>query len=56
MCAWSAVIDVSDDMEGVDGETLDEVAHRNDEIVGTFRRDDGADDDVDVCLLVGVYA
>ena len=43
---------VSEDVEGVDGETLYEVAHRHDELVCPAYVDDGADDDVYVRLLV----
>ena len=54
MCAWTTVVDVAEDMEGVDGETLDHIGDGNDEIVGSAGRDDGIYDDIHVGSLVVV--
>ena len=51
---WSAVINVAEDVQTVDGQALDEVADGYDEMVGAARADDGLDDDVEVSLLVVV--
>ena len=56
VCTRSAVIDVAHDMERIDGEPLDEVAHGDDEVVGPSGGDDGTDNHVDVGMLVGVDA
>ena len=41
-------------MQAVDGELVDEVAHGDDEVVGTVGADDSADNHIDISLLVGV--
>ena len=50
----SAVVDVAQDMELVDGQPVDDVADGNDEVVGPSGRDDCIDDDGDVGSLVVV--
>ena len=50
----SSVIDVAQDMQLVDGQTLDDVADGHDEVVGASCGDDGIDDDTDVGGLVAV--
>lgn len=50
------VEDIAQDVKRVDGQPLDKVAQCHDEVIGTVCVDDGTDDDVDVCLLVGVHA
>ena len=54
--ARSAVEDVAEDMELVDGEALDEFAERHDEACGAPRADDGLDNHAHVSLLVAVVA
>ena len=51
---WSAVINVAEDVQTVDGQALDEVADGYDEMADAARADDGLDDDVEVSLLVVV--
>ena len=48
------VEDVAQDVQLVDGQTLDDVAYRNDKVVSTSRRDDRVYDDRHVCSLVNV--
>ena len=54
--AGATVIDVAQEVQHVDGQLLDEVAHGNDEIINAMRRNDGLDDHVHIGLLVGVAA
>ena len=54
--AWATVIDVAQEVQHVDGQLLNEVAHGNDEIINALRGNDGLDDHVHVGLLVGVAA
>ena len=54
MRSRTAVVDVADDMQTVDGQALDEVTHRYDECVGPAGRDDGRDDLVEVGVFVGI--
>ena len=54
VCPGSAVEDVSEDVQLVDGEALNDVAESDDEVVGALSGDDGVDDTVDVCRLVHV--
>ena len=54
VCARTAVVDIAEDVQAVDGQALDEIAEGDDEVVGAARADDGADDDVEVGLLVVV--
>ena len=55
MCSWTTVVDVAQDMELVDGESLDDVSDGYNEVVGTPSADDGIHDDVDVGRLVMVF-
>lgn len=48
----TTVVDVAEDMELVDSETLDDIGDRHDEVVGTPCRDDGVDDHVHVVGFV----
>ena len=52
----SPVENVSENMKGVDGQPLDEVAHRHDEFICPADIDDRTDDDVDIGLLVRIGA
>ena len=52
----TAVIHVSQQVQHVDGQLLDEIAHGDDELIDAVGRDDGADDHVNIGLLVGVAA
>ena len=52
ICSGSPVKDIADDMEIVDGQVLDQVAQRLDELRAHFAVDDGADDLIVVYLLV----
>ena len=52
VCTRTAVIDVAEDMELVDAQLLDHVAHGYNEGVGLTGGDDGLDDAVEVGLLV----
>ena len=54
MRARTAVVDVAEDVQAVDGQALDEIAEGDDEVVGAARSNNGADDDVEVGLLVVV--
>ena len=54
VCARTAVVNVAEDVQAVNGQALDEIAEGDDEVVGAARADDGADDDVEVGLLVVV--
>ena len=54
--AGATIIHVSQNVQYIDSEVLDKVAHGNDEVIGPMRGDDGADNHIDVGLLVGVAA
>ena len=54
MRSWTAVIDVSENMQLVDGESLDDVCDGNDKGISPSRVDDRINDDVDVCGLVRI--
>ena len=54
MGTWASVVDVAQDVQLVDGQTLDDVADGHDEVVGTTCRNDGVDDDADVGGFVAV--
>ena len=54
MGAGAAVVDVADDVETVDGQTLYQLTHGGDEVVGASRRYDGRDNLLEIVLLVGV--
>ena len=54
VCARTAVVDIAEDVQAVDGQALDEIAEGYDEMVSAARTNDGADDDVEVGLLVVV--
>ena len=56
MCARTTVVDIPHDVQGIDCKPLDKVAHGDDEVVRTLGRDNRADDDVDIRVLVGLYA
>ena len=50
----TTVVDIPQDMQLVDGETLDDITQGNDEVVSTSCRDDGVDNHVDIRRLVAV--
>ena len=52
--ALATVEHIAQNVQTVDGELVDEVAHGDDEVVGTACADDGAHNHVDIALLVGV--
>ena len=52
----STVVDVAEDMEGVDGKTLYHIGDGDDEVVGPARGDDGIDNHVDIGGLVMVLS
>ncbi len=54
MCTGTAVEDVAEDVQLVNGQSLDDVADGDDEIVCTTSGDDGVNNDVDIGGLVGV--
>ena len=54
MRAGAAVVDVAEDVELVDAQTLNHVAHGLDEVLGLAGEDDGLDDAVEVGLLLVV--
>ena len=56
MCTRTSVEDVSEDVQLVDGQSLDDVTDGDDEIVGTPCCDDGIDNDVDVGGFVRVVS
>jgi len=51
----STVIDVTENMELVDGESLDDVGNGNNKGIGAPRVDDGVDNHVDICSLVRIF-
>lgn len=51
----SAVVDIAHDVQGVDRQPLDKVAHGYDEVVCPLGGDDRADDHIDIGMLVGLY-
>lgn len=53
MCGPAAVEDVADDVQAVDRQPLDHVAHGDDEGIGPADRDDRVQDAVEVVLLGG---
>ena len=52
----TTVIDISQKVKHVNGQLLNEVAHGNDEVIDTVRRNDGLDDHIHIGLLVGIAA
>ena len=48
----SAVVYIAHDMQRVDGQALDKVAHRHNKIIRTLRRDNGTDYDIDIGMFV----
>ena len=52
--SWSTVIDVAENMQLVDGKTLDDVTYGYDESVCSACRDNRINDDIHVVGLVGV--
>ena len=52
----ATIEDITQDMQLVDGQTLDDITDGNDEIVGSPRRDDGIDDDGYIGSLVLVVS
>ena len=54
--AGTAVIHVTQQVQHVDGQLLNQVAHGDDELIDTVRRDNGLDNHIDVGLLVRVAA
>ena len=54
--AGTTVIDITQDVQHVDCQLLDEVAHGDDELIDTMGRDNGPDDYIDIGLLIRVGA
>ena len=54
MCTRSAIVDISKNVQLVDGQPLDDVANGDNEVVGTACGDNGIDDDIDVSGFVDV--
>ncbi len=52
MCSWTAVIDITEDVQLVYDKPLDNVTDCNNETVGTASRDNSANDSADVITLV----
>ena len=52
MGSWTTIVDVAQDMQLVDGQTLDDVTDGHDEIIGTTCGDDGINDHTDIGSLV----
>ena len=53
VCTGTAIIDVAQNVQLVDGQTLDNVTQSNNEIVCTTCRDNSVDNDADIgCLIV----
>ena len=52
MCPRSSVVDVTKDMELVDGQALDDITDGTDKVVGTTGRDNRIDNHTDVSSLV----
>jgi AspT/YidE/YbjL antiporter-like protein len=55
MRTGAAVINISDNMQRVDGQPLDQLTHGYNEGIGTFRTDYGTDDNIDVSMFIGFY-
>ena len=54
--AGTSVKDISQNVKHVNGKPLYQVAESDDEVISPVGIDDGADNDIDVGLLVGVHA
>ena len=52
MCPRPSVVDISQDVELVYGQPLDEITNGNDEVVGTLGVDNGLNDDLIISLLI----
>ena len=55
MRTGATVINISDNMQRVDGQPLDQLTHGYNEGIGTFRTDYGTDDNIDVSMFIGFY-
>ena len=54
MSSRTAVINITHNVQGVNGQPLYQIAHSDYEIIGTFGRNDGTDDDIDISIFVRV--
>ena len=52
VCAWAAVEDIADDVQVVDDQPLDQIAHGDDEFLGAVGFDDGRDDRIEIFAFV----
>ena len=53
VCAWSAVEDVAEQVQSVDGQTLDKAADGDNEVIGALGVDDALDNHIVILRLVG---
>ena len=56
MCARTAVVNISHYVQRVDCKPLDKLTHGNDKVIRTLGRDNRTDNDVDIRMLVRLYA
>ena len=54
MGAWTSVVDVAKNVQLVDGQTLDDITDGTDEIICSACRDDGIDNNGNVCGFVDI--
>ena len=54
MGTWTSVVDVTENMQLVDGQPLDYITDGADEIIGTACRNDGVNNHTDIGRLVDV--
>ena len=54
MCTWPTIVDIAEDMELVDGKSLDDVTNGDNKIVGTTCGNDGVDNHTHIGSLVVV--
>ena len=56
MSTWTAVIDVTYDMQQVNGKALNQVTHSDDKVISTSSRYNCTDNHIDISMLVGLNA
>ena len=54
MCTRPTIVDITEDMELVDGQSLDDITNGDNEVVGTACGDDGVDNHTYIGSLVVV--
>ena len=56
MCPRTTVINITNNMQGINGKTLDQITHSYDKVIGTLGRNDGTDDDINIRMLIRIYS